>query len=180
MALENIPFCVSSFLFIRINSGILCFGKSKEYYITIIILLHKNNTFSYNVSMESLWKCMTNLVFIYTGLEFAYSQAPKYLRGVIMALYLATNGIGSYLANLLVAIVTSVGNAEDWYPEKDPNKGHFEYFFFLLGGLMMLNFLVFLYVASSYKYKETSQRNEDTVKEQDVHELTVSVSSVCS
>ena len=117
---------------------------------------------------------------LYTGLEFAYSQAPEYLRGVIVALYLATNGIGSYLANLLVAIVISAGNTEDWYPEKNPNKGHFEYFFFLLGGLMMLNFLVFLYIASSYKYKESSQRSEDTVKDQEVHELTVSVSSVCS
>ena len=96
-----------------------------------------------------------------------------------MALYLATNGIGNYLANLLIVIVTSGGN-DDWYPEKDPNKGHLEYFFFLLGGLMMLNFLVFMYVASSYEYKESSQRNEDTVKDQDVHELTVSVSSVCS
>ena len=96
-----------------------------------------------------------------------------------MALYLATSGIGTYLANLLVVIVTSGGN-DDWYPEKDPNKGHLEYFFFLLGGLMMLNFLVFMYVASSYKYKESSQRNDETVKDQDVHELTVSVSSVCS
>ena len=87
-----------------------------------------------------------------TGLEFAYSEAPKALQGLVMGAFLVTGGIGNYVANLLVLIVRSASN-DDWYPSDDPNQGHLEYFFFLLAGLMMVNFLVFLYIASSYKYK---------------------------
>ena len=75
-----------------------------------------------------------------------------------MGVFLVTSGLGNYVANLLVVIVKVASNG-DWYPVEDPNHGHFEYFFFLLAGLMMLNFLVFLFVASSYKYKTSSGRN---------------------
>lgn len=90
-----------------------------------------------------------------------------------MGVFLAATGVGGYLANLLVAVVNS-----DWYPEKDPNQGHMEYFFFLLSGLMMLNFLLFLYIASSYKYKVSAQLGDENEKEQLEHELTVSTQSM--
>lgn len=90
-----------------------------------------------------------------------------------MALYMAAWGLGSFLANLLVAIVTSGGNS-DWYPEKDPNRGHFEYFFFLVTVLMMLDFLFFLFIASSYEYKGSPQQSEETEKGEEYNELTVS------
>ena len=90
-----------------------------------------------------------------------------------MGVFLAATGVGGYLANLLVAVVNS-----DWYPEKDPNQGYMEYFFFLLSGLMMLNFLLFLYIASSYKYKVSAQLGDESEKEQLEHELTVSTQSM--
>ena len=93
-------------------------------------------------------------LFVSAGPEFAYSQAPEYLKEVIIALFFSASGIGSYIANFLVAVVSS-----DWYPE-DPNQGHMEYFFFMMAGLMTLNFLLFLFIASSYKYKESSPQSE--------------------
>ena len=94
-------------------------------------------------------------LFVSAGPEFAYSQAPEYLKEVIIALFFSASGIGSYIANFLVAVVSS-----DWYPAKDPNQGHMEYFFFMMAGLMTLNFLLFLFIASSYKYKESSPQSE--------------------
>ncbi|XP_078366305.1 solute carrier family 15 member 4-like isoform X2 [Oculina patagonica] len=99
-----------------------------------------------------------------TGLEFAYSQAPKCLQGLVMGAFLVTSGLGNYVANLLVVIVRAASN-NDWYPENDPNQGHLEYFFFLLAGLMLVNFVVFLYVASSYKYKAAPKRTEEIFKD---------------
>ena len=95
--------------------------------------------------------------FSFTGLEFAYSQAPKSLQGVVMGAFLLTTGLGNYVSILLVVIVRSASN-KDWYPSQDPNQGHLEYFFFLLAGLMVVNFVVFLYIASSYKYKAAPKR----------------------
>jgi hypothetical protein len=41
---------------------------------------------------------------------------------------------------------------DPWLPE-DINQGKAEYLFFVLGGLMMLNFLVYLAVARAYTYR---------------------------
>jgi len=98
-----------------------------------------------------------------TGLEFAYSQAPKCFRGLVMGAFLVTSGLGNYVASLLVLIVRSASN-DVWYPSKNPNEGKLENFFFLLAGLMLVNFVVFLFVASSYKYK-TAPRREIVTKD---------------
>ena len=74
-----------------------------------------------------------------------------------MGAFLVTSGLGNYVASLLVLIVRSASNGS-WYPSKNPNKGNLEYFFFLLAGLMVVNFVVFLFVASSYKYKTTPRK----------------------
>ena len=93
------------------------------------------------------------------GLELAYSQSPQHMKGLVMGAFLVTSGLGNYVATLLVVIVRSASNNK-WYPSEDPNKGELENFFFLLAGLMMLNFVVFLLIASSYKYKTATRREE--------------------
>lgn len=89
-----------------------------------------------------------------SGLEFAYTQAPKFMQGLIMGLFLMTSGLGSYVASLLVTIVKSwrTDDASDWYP-KEPNNGHLEYMMFLLAALAGVNLLIFIFVARWYKYK---------------------------
>ena len=89
----------------------------------------------------------------------AYSQSPQHMKGLVMGAFLVTSGLGNYVATLLVVIVRSAGKKE-WYPSDDPNRGELENFFFLLAGLMMLNFVVFLFIASSYKYKTVTRREE--------------------
>jgi len=69
-----------------------------------------------------------------------------------MGAFLITSAFGNYVASVLVIIVRAASNG-DWYPSDDFNHGHMEYFFFMLSGLMLINFVVFLYIASSYKYK---------------------------
>ena len=83
-----------------------------------------------------------------------------------MGAFLLTEGLGSYVASALVLIVRAASDS-DWYPSKDPNQGHLEYFFFLLAGLMLVNFVVFIYIASSYKYKALPKKTEEMVKDLD-------------
>ena len=81
-----------------------------------------------------------------------------------MGACLVTSGLGSYVASVLVIIVRAASNS-DWYPSDDLNQGHMEYFYFLLAGLMLINFVVFSYIASSYKYKTVPKRTKETAAE---------------
>ena len=94
------------------------------------------------------------------GLEFAYSQSPENLKGVVMGSFLVTSAFGNYLTSLLVVIVRSASNSK-WYPSNDLNNGKLEYFFFLLAGITIVTFAVFTFVASRYTYKKQLIRTED-------------------
>jgi len=93
-----------------------------------------------------------------TGLEFAYSQSPADLRGVIMGLCLGMIGLGYFVAGLLASIVKKTSDSK-WYPD-DLNDGTLEYYMFLLAGLMLINAAVFLFLAVRYRYADhVHQRN---------------------
>ena len=94
-----------------------------------------------------------------------------------MGAFLVTSGLGNYVASLLVLIVRSAGNKK-WYPSKNPNEGTLEYFFFLLAGLMMVNFVVFLFISSSYKYKTAPRR--EVIKDWDTEQPPDHVGSISS
>ncbi|XP_028770504.1 protein NRT1/ PTR FAMILY 8.1-like isoform X1 [Neltuma alba] len=98
-------------------------------------------------------------VFVNIGqLEFFYSEAPDALRSLCSALSLTTNALGNYLSTLLVTIVTKVTTRHGklgWIPD-NLNRGHLDYFYWLLAILSLLDFLVFIWVAKRYTYKKTT------------------------
>ena len=103
-------------------------------------------------------------------MELAYTEAPKSLQGVIMGVYLFTTGLGTFVGAALVAIVNAITGAADrnhkWYPDKkDINSKHhyLAYYFFLLAGIMVLNFIVYIFVAVSFKEKKDSARRANVV-----------------
>jgi peptide/histidine transporter 3/4 len=96
-------------------------------------------------------------VFTFVGQhEFFYEQAPDTMRSFCSALALLTNSLGNYLSSLIVTIVdyitTEDGNS-GWIPN-NLNKGHLDYFFWLLAGLSFVNMLVYIVYAKKYKQKK--------------------------
>ena len=81
-----------------------------------------------------------------------------------MGVFLFTQGLGSYAGAALVGIVNAITGSSDasqkWYPDKDYiNHGHyFAYYFFLLAGIVILNFVLYIFVAVSFKEKKESAR----------------------
>lgn len=75
-----------------------------------------------------------------TSLEFAYSQAPKYLKSVIQSFYLLTTAVG----NAVVVIVSksSLFSAQAY-----------EFFFYAIA--MLLTTIVFLILVHNYRYVNT-------------------------
>uniref|UniRef100_A0A0B7A4N4 Uncharacterized protein n=1 Tax=Arion vulgaris TaxID=1028688 RepID=A0A0B7A4N4_9EUPU len=97
------------------------------------------------------------------GYEFAYTQAPKNLQGAVMGVFLATNGLGSYVSTAIIAIIESATKADPWFPD-EINNGKVEYVFFVFGGLMVLFFLGYLPISIWYKYQEFITNKEAQTK----------------
>ncbi|KAK9806330.1 hypothetical protein WJX72_010466 [[Myrmecia] bisecta] len=89
-------------------------------------------------------------------LEFFYDQAPDVMRSCSMALQLLSVAIGSYLSGAVVwgvGYVTSLNGHHGWLGD-DLNHGRLDLFFLFLAALMLLNMLVFGWVAMRYTYKK--------------------------
>ncbi|XP_064631735.1 solute carrier family 15 member 4-like [Lineus longissimus] len=83
-----------------------------------------------------------------SGLQFAYLESPKGMKGFVMGLFICSWGLGSYLGILLTWIV-NWASGDIWYPD-DFNNGHTEYFLFLLSGLSFITFFLVKVFAHGY------------------------------
>jgi peptide/histidine transporter 3/4 len=102
-------------------------------------------------------------VFTFIGqIEFFYDQAPDAMRSMGTALSLTSSALGSYLSALLVSVVTAVTTRNGglgWIPD-NLNRGHLDYFFWLLSVLSVINFVVYLWIAKWYRYKQATTSYE--------------------
>lgn len=98
-------------------------------------------------------------VFTFIGqLEFFYDQAPDAMRSMCSALSLTTVALGNYLSTLLVTIVTNATTRNGklgWIPD-NLNRGHLDYFYWLLAIMSLLNFFAYLWIAKGYTYKKAT------------------------
>ena len=101
-------------------------------------------------------------VFAYVGqLEFFYDEATDGTRSISSALFLCEFGIGSWLSTVLVKITEAVTGGQDkgWL-RNDLNKSRLDYFFWILTGINVLNFLVYVFVAYCFKGKAARERRD--------------------
>ncbi|XP_058768246.1 protein NRT1/ PTR FAMILY 5.10-like [Vicia villosa] len=94
-------------------------------------------------------------VFTMVGLqEFFYDQVPNELRSMGLALYLSIVGVGSFLSGFLISLIQNLSGKdghESWFCD-NINKAHLDYFYWLLAGLSMVGFTLFLYFSKYYTY----------------------------
>ncbi|KAG1678729.1 Solute carrier family 15 member 4 [Nymphon striatum] len=119
------------------------------------------NTTYYAADLWVLWQApqyaLIGLSEVFTtaaGLQFAYSAAPKSVQGVIMGLYYLMSGIGSFLGVGILRAVKPI-----WLNDKHDgniNYGHMNYYFFLLGGIQLVFFVIF-YILKRTKLKSQNE-----------------------
>ncbi|KAE8698437.1 Casein kinase I-like 3 isoform 1 [Hibiscus syriacus] len=83
--------------------------------------------------------------------EFCYSELPKTMSSIATGLHglgLCIAGLASICITNTVKSVTKIGG-ESWL-SSNLNRGHYDYFYFLLAGLGMLNFIYFLACSKAY------------------------------
>lgn len=93
-------------------------------------------------------------VFGYIGIfEFFYGESPDAMRGLGSAFALLTIALGSFLSSVLLTIVTRIttrNGAPGWVAD-NINRGHIDYFFWLLAGMSAMNLVLFVLCSRWYK-----------------------------
>ncbi|XP_026424958.1 protein NRT1/ PTR FAMILY 8.1-like [Papaver somniferum] len=123
-------------------------------------MVRKNNYYDVEyLPMSILWQIPQYLligcaeVFTFVGqLEFYYAEAPDAMRSLCSALNLTTVSLGNYLSSFLVTIVTAISTRNGqlgWIPD-NLNRGHLDYFYWVLTALSAVNFVVYLFIAKRY------------------------------
>ncbi|KAJ4806558.1 Protein NRT1/ PTR FAMILY 8.5 [Rhynchospora pubera] len=117
------------------------------------------------VPMSILWQIPqyafvgTGIVFTYIGqLEFFYDQSPDAIRSLCTAFALVTISLGSYLNSLILTLISyfsTLGGQTGWIPD-NLNEGHLDWFFWLIAGVSLINFVIYICCAFRYKYKKAS------------------------
>ncbi|KAL0335877.1 UNVERIFIED_CONTAM: protein NRT1/ PTR FAMILY 6.1 [Sesamum radiatum] len=97
-------------------------------------------------------------VFCIVGLlEFLYEEAPDAMRSIGSAYAAVAGGLGCFAATILNNIVKSVtGDVEKRKPSwlsQNVNTGRFDYFYWLLTVMSVINFCAFLLAARRYQYR---------------------------
>ncbi|XP_074320218.1 protein NRT1/ PTR FAMILY 6.1 [Silene latifolia] len=97
-------------------------------------------------------------VFCIVGLlEFLYEEAPDAMRSIGSAYAAVAGGMGCFAATILNNIITSITEDSEkrrisWLSQ-NINTGRFDYLYWVLTVLSIINFCGFLYAAKRYKYR---------------------------
>ncbi|KAH8245113.1 hypothetical protein KR032_004883, partial [Drosophila birchii] len=92
------------------------------------------------------------VMFSVTGLEFSYSQAPASMKSVLQACWLLSVAIG----NMLVVVIAELKFTTT-------QAGEFTFF----ASLMLVDMLIFLWLARSYQYRDQSKDLEEEEQQQE-------------
>lgn len=85
-------------------------------------------------------------------IEFYYSELPKSMSSIAITLCLLASSIASLVASLMTSIVDSItktGNHESWLSD-NLNKGHYDYYCWLLFGVGVFSFLYYIACSRAY------------------------------
>lgn len=109
-------------------------------------------------------------VFMSVGhLEFLIEQFPESMRSTGAALNSLASSFGNYLGTFMVTLVHKyTGKERNWLPDRNLNKGRLEFFYWLMAGVQVLNFVYYLICASLYTYKTLEEHTESCKGTDDV------------
>jgi len=124
----------------KMGIGMLCTGGALVVAGVVQIFVSKepNVSIFWIIPQFFLVSCGEILLSV-TAYEFAYTQAPKNMKGLLTACWLSTVALG----NALIAIVNIVNISAKATQ------------YFVMSAIMVLNFFLFLVIARGYKYKIT-------------------------
>ncbi|KAI4377101.1 hypothetical protein MLD38_014787 [Melastoma candidum] len=111
------------------------------------------------ISMSALWMapqhCLMGLAeafFAIGQIEFYYSEFPKWMASIAMALLAFGIAVGSLVGSQMVRIIkdlSSRGGNQNWLSD-NLNRGHYDRYYWVLTGLTVANLLYYLVCSWAY------------------------------
>ncbi|KAL4605143.1 hypothetical protein ACB092_09G007700 [Castanea dentata] len=118
------------------------------------------------MDMSAMWLipqyCLIGLAEAFNAIgqiEFYFSQFPRNMSSIAVALFTLGMAVGSLVASFLVTIVdkaTKKGGNESWVPN-NLNKGHLDYYYWLITIMCIVNFVYFLGCCWAYGPSEDAR-----------------------
>ncbi|KAJ8762224.1 hypothetical protein K2173_007380 [Erythroxylum novogranatense] len=102
-------------------------------------------------------------IFTLVGLlEFFYSESSTGMKSLSTAISWSSMAFGYFLSSVVVEVVNKVSGG--WLASNNLNRDNLNYFYWLLSGVSMVNFGVYLVCASWYRYKKVDMSQEEDDK----------------
>ncbi|XP_002514272.2 protein NRT1/ PTR FAMILY 1.1 [Ricinus communis] len=112
------------------------------------------------VNMSAMWlvpqHCLTGLAEALNAIgqiEFYYSQFPKTMTSIGVALFSLGMAFGNLVGSLIVGVLshaTSNNDEKVSWVSNNLNKGHYDYYYWLLSGLSVVNLFYYLICSRAY------------------------------
>uniref|UniRef100_M1CUJ9 LATD/NIP n=1 Tax=Solanum tuberosum TaxID=4113 RepID=M1CUJ9_SOLTU len=93
-------------------------------------------------------------------IEFFYCLLPKSMSNMVSAMYIVGTAVSSLVASIRVSGVewlSSTGGKTSWL-SSNINRGHLDYYFWVLTFLSLLNFFYFQFICQLYEPNDGSSR----------------------
>ncbi|KAF8036284.1 hypothetical protein BT93_C2109 [Corymbia citriodora subsp. variegata] len=112
------------------------------------------------LKMSAKWivpqHCLTGLAEAFNAigqLEFYYSKFPKSLGSIAVALLALGMAVGNLVATLIVSILDHLSkrSRDGTWISSNVNEGHYDYYYWTLGALSVINFFYYLVCAWAYE-----------------------------
>ncbi|XP_030457997.2 protein NRT1/ PTR FAMILY 4.6-like isoform X1 [Syzygium oleosum] len=110
------------------------------------------------IALQYLFLGSADLFTLAGMMEFFFTETPRSMRSLAMALSWASLAMGYYLSSALISIVNNITHMfsrTPWMSGSNLNHYHLEGFYWLLCVLSGINFLHYLFWATRYSYRST-------------------------
>lgn len=125
--------------------------------------------------MSAFWlvfqHCFSGLSEAFNGIgqtEFFYSEMPKSMSSIATCLFGVGMAVASLLASVILNLVdgiTKKGGKDSWV-SSNINKGHYDYYYWVLATISFLNILY--YVFCSWSYGPVEERKNKVIDEEEL------------
>lgn len=108
--------------------------------------------------------------------EFFITELPKSMWSIATSLCSVEISVANMLASFLMTTIDDVtkrGDEHESWVSSNLDKGHFDYYFWALSGLSLLNFLYYLFCCWSYGPCRGEQQKKASSRDGEAHHLLV-------